>query len=181
MSRTPIAFHTTNISGLARSLRRELQKFDTVPGHVEILNILARAAGKRNFQHLKAEAENQPAPQSPRQPDIRLPDRHLNRLKGCFDGDGVLTRWPARRTDQIVMLWILWSRIPARTELSEKQVNEYLVLWHSFGDHALLRRELCDLGLMNRTPDGRIYHRVEKQMPTEALQLRKALHTTTEL
>ncbi|MCU6237396.1 DUF2087 domain-containing protein [Morganella morganii] len=37
--------------------------------------------------------------------------------------------------------------------------------WHSFGDHALLRREICDAGLVSRTRDGRVCIRIELPMP----------------
>ena len=42
---------------------------------------------------------------------------------------------------------------------------------HLFGDPVLLRRELCDLGLLWRTPDCRAYRRVERRPPPEALEL----------
>ncbi|UHD02499.1 DUF2087 domain-containing protein (plasmid) [Klebsiella pneumoniae] len=31
----------------------------------------------------------------------------------CFDKDGVLTRFPSKRSDQISVLWVLWSRLSA--------------------------------------------------------------------
>jgi hypothetical protein len=37
---------------------------------------------------------------------------------------------------------------------SERQVNDILQAWHSFGDHSLLRRELCDRGLLARDTSG---------------------------
>ena len=39
---------------------------------------------------------------------------------------------------------------------------------HLFGDHALLRRELCDMGLLSRTPNGSVYRRIERPMPPDA-------------
>ncbi|WP_184499913.1 DUF2087 domain-containing protein [Rhizobium esperanzae] len=33
-----------------------------------------------------------------------------------------MLRWPARPIDQIVALWILWTRMPAANELSEPDV-----------------------------------------------------------
>lgn len=42
---------------------------------------------------------------------------------------------------------------------SEAQINQILKENHTFGDHALLRRELCDAGFLFRTPDGQIYRR----------------------
>jgi hypothetical protein len=36
-------------------------------------------------------------------------------------------------------------------------VNEIIHRWHSFNDHTMLRRELCNAGLIERTPDCRRY------------------------
>ena len=43
------------------------------------------------------------------------------------------------------------------------------------GFGALLRRLLCDHGLMTRTRDGRIYRRIEQKPPAEAVALIRAL------
>ena len=53
-------------------------------------------------------------------------------------------------------------------QLSEPEVNSMLRDWHEYEDYALLRRELCDLDMMRRTPNGRVYRRVEHDMPAEA-------------
>jgi hypothetical protein len=39
-------------------------------------------------------------------------------------------------------LWVLWSRLPAREQLTEEQLNRHLRANHLFSDHALLRRYL---------------------------------------
>ena len=91
----------------------------------------------------------------------------------CFDSQGRLLRWPSRRTDQLHALWVLWSRMPARRDLSEREVNDRLKALNAFQDHAILRRELCGNRLMWRTPDGRTYRRIEQPPPpilTEALK-----------
>ncbi|ENU4134659.1 DUF2087 domain-containing protein [Pseudomonas aeruginosa] len=44
-------------------------------------------------------------------------------------------------------------------------MNALLKSWHNFGDHALLRREICDAGLVSRTRDGSVYLRMELPMP----------------
>ena len=167
MPRLQLAYEVADISALARSLRDGLGKLERMPGHVELLNLLARAAGFRNFQHYRADAAARQRPSVPPEP-VRAPD-HARCAKAArlFDATGRLVRWPTRRNQQLLCLWVLWSRIPAGQVLSEKQVNEVLNRWHDFGDYALLRRELVDLGLMRRTPDGREYTRVERKPPAE--------------
>ena len=42
-------------------------------------------------------------------------------------------------------------------EYSEKEVNELIDKWHNFKDYALLRREMFDHYLLERTKDGKKY------------------------
>jgi hypothetical protein len=46
--------HVGDVSDFARTLRRQLDAMQRTPGHVEMLNLLARAGGYRNIQHLRA-------------------------------------------------------------------------------------------------------------------------------
>jgi hypothetical protein len=64
--------------------------------------------------------------------------------------------------------------LPSGTRFSDAEVNSMLRDWHDFNDYALLRREMCDLDLLRRTPDGRIYRRVEHEMPPAAAALAAA-------
>ena len=63
------------------------------------------------------------------------------------------------------------TTLPARRTLSEPQVNERLQQIHLFGDHAILRRSLCNARLLVRTPDGREYRRIEREPPPPAAAL----------
>lgn len=210
MPRIALAYEVGDISALARALRsglagrarpsRNLQPQDPVglapstgkspdhvalPSHVELLNLLARAAGFRNFQHFRTEAEARPAASSPAlataaepAPPEAAPAADMARCTRAvrlFDTSGVLARWPTRRNQQILCLWMLWSRIPAGESFTEKAMNAVLNRWHGFGDHALLRRELVELGLMSRTRDGRDYRRIEQPPPPELSALRGML------
>ncbi|WP_029352812.1 DUF2087 domain-containing protein [Bosea sp. 117] len=166
MPRSHLAYEVADISALARSLRDGLGKLEGPPGHVQLLNLLARAAGFRNFQHFRADHAARQPPEAPA--PAPAPD-HARAAKAArlFDAGGGLTRWPKKRNQQLLCLWVLWSRIPAGEVFAERQVNELLNGWHHFGDYALLRREMVDLGLLRRTPDGREYSRVEQPPPAE--------------
>lgn len=171
MTRTVFPFAVSDISALARSLNRDLAGRERPPGHVELLNMLARGAGFRNFQHFRAQAaagEGRNAPPPATEPvDLA----RVERLARCFDAQGRLARWPARTGDQRLCLWPLWARIPADATMTERQISERLDAWHLFGDRALLRRELVETGLVSRTPDCRAYRRVERPPPPDALAL----------
>lgn len=70
MSRIPLPFHCEDISALARSLNAQLTHADSRPGHVELLNMLARGGGYRNFQHFRAQfAARAQLEQAPAIPD----------------------------------------------------------------------------------------------------------------
>jgi hypothetical protein len=66
---------------------------------------------------------------------------------------------------------VLWSRLPARKTLSEREINQLLRANHEFEDPALLRRELKERKMVTRTLDGREYRRVERKPPHAALAL----------
>ena len=160
MSRTTIALQTQDVSSFAKALRAQLSSHDGVPGHVELLNMLARSAGHRNFQTLRAGPQ---APAAPPEPAIDPVDhKAVERTLRCFGPDGRLQRWPAKRSDQILALWGLWSRIPPREAFTEQQISRLLTVLHDFGDHALLRRDMWGAGLLFRTDDCRVYRRIEQ-------------------
>lgn len=100
--------------------------------------------------------------------DEAIDAKRLASVARCFDATGRLQRWPSKRADQLLVLWVVWSYLPSDVQLSEPEVSSMLRDWHDYEDYALLRRELCDLDMMRRTPNGRIYRRVEHDMPAEA-------------
>lgn len=183
MPKRPFAFAVGDISALARFLTREIRARSEPPGHLDMLNLLARAAGFRNFQHFRAQAAAGSAA-SPALParaagaDKPNGARQKQALR-CFDPDGRFARWPSKVSHQNLCLWALWSAIPARQSFSERQFNAFLKDRHSFGDHALLRRSLCDLGLVTRAKDGSVYRRMERKPPDEAADFIAALKDRT--
>jgi hypothetical protein len=175
MSKSVFPFYASDISTLARSLHGQLAGCDHTPGHVELLNMLARAVGSRNFQHFRAQviAERKLL----RRDDVPAPVDfvELQRLARYFDANGRWIRWPSKFRDQEPCLWVLWSKLPPRKVLSERELNELLLANHRFEDPALLRREMKDHGMVTRTIDGREYRRVERKPPPTALALIRLL------
>lgn len=177
MARTSIAFVAGDISALAKSVRAQLLERASPPGHVELLNILARATGHKNYQHFRASAVGKPAgdraPAAARAEAIDL--KRVQRAARHFDQCGRLLRWPARHNLQQLSLWVLWAGFPPRCSLTEAEVKTLLNRQHAFADDALLRRALCDHGLVLRTADGRAYRRIERRPPMEATALLRHL------
>jgi len=171
MSKTLLPFQTDDMSAFARALGGQLRDCDHMPGHVELLNMLARAGGSRNFQHFRAQAAARAALEAP--PEVEPPVDYvrLRRTLRLFDADGRLLHWPPKLHERELCLWVLWSAFPARRDLTEKAVNRLLEDRHDFGDYALLRRWLVDLGFVERTRDGSVYRRVERRPPPQARAL----------
>jgi len=171
MPKIEFPFAAKDLSALARSLNRALKACDHAPSHVQLLNMLVQSVGYKNFQHFRAQYQAQAqlanAPRAPEPVDHLL----VARVARHFDPAGSLTRWPGKATHRRLCLWVFWSRIPAGRVLSEAQLNALLAAHHHFGDHALLRRELFDGGLVSRTADGREYRRLERRPPPEAVAL----------
>lgn len=172
MSRVIHPYAVNDISALARSMSRELTAAEGKPGHVQLLNMLARAAGFRNYQHFRAGGEAAP----PRPAPVPAADQALvERVARHFDAEGRLLRWPSRDSHVRLALWALWARLERGRVYSEVQISAALKALHVFGDHALLRRALVDYGLVARTDDCRDYRRIEQPPPAEALALIRRL------
>lgn len=171
MSRLPLPYAVGDISALARSLKNELADRDHTPGHVDLLNMLARAVGCRNFQHFRAQQAARDRLDAPPPPVDQVDYLRVRRIARHYDDAGSMLRWPSKFSERQTCLWVLWSRLPARQVLTERQINAILQAHHRFGDHALLRRELVDNGHVTRTADGSQYRRVERQPSAEALAL----------
>ena len=53
MTKDTLPLPVPDLSAFARSLRKELTAAPEVPSHLALMNMLARSAGFRNFQHLR--------------------------------------------------------------------------------------------------------------------------------
>lgn len=168
MPRTAIAFASADMSALARSLREQLTAHRETPSHVQLLNMLAKANGYRNFQHMKAGIDAKPVAAAPTPP---VDEARVARIAGHFGADGTLLRWPGKTNHQELCLWVLWARYPATTIMDERGISAWLNERHEFGDAALLRRTMVTMGLVTRTQDGREYRRVEQKPPPELIAL----------
>ena len=78
-------------------------------------------------------------------------------LRPFVDSEGRLIQWPARQKIQRQAIDYLATRFEEGREYHERDVNELLCRWHTFGDWALLRRLLFDWGHMDRESNGTRY------------------------
>ena len=199
MTRTALPYSAPDLSALARLLERALLDHDIthgrLPGHVEMMNLLARGAGFRNLQALQAAATPTGATPSPGvadawfdAPAIAEPaaeavdaapalSARTKKALEHFDTAGRLERWPQKLSVQRLAMWVLWTRFDARRVYTEAEVNQILKGWHLYGDHATLRRELIDHRLMTRRSDCSEYRKLALEPDDEVRGLLRALRS----
>lgn len=203
MTRTPLPYSAPDLSTLARMLERGLADHQVthgrLPGHVEMMNLLARGAGKRNLQELRAAVLAREAPAAVAQaagddPFFHAPEpeppgavapaaapgltAHARQTLKLFDVAGRLVRWPLKLSVQRLAMWVLWTRFDARRVYTEAEVNRVLMAWHLYGDHATLRRELINHRLMTRKSDCSEYRKLALRPDDEVQGLLQALRTS---
>jgi hypothetical protein len=182
MTRELTPLHAADLSAFAKHLRTALAlRIDNgtgLPGHVEMLNLLARAAGHRNVQALKAAAAARPAPAAPHRwhgPRHAALTPAADRVLRVFDDGARLLRWPNKRAEQLLALWCLWMLFDGKRRYREREINEVLNAHHAFGDHCLLRRELVATGLLSRTTGGEEYRKTPARPTEEAAALMRTV------
>jgi len=178
MNRTLIPLQLADLSGFARALGRSLAERHaskpTPPSHLELLNLIARAAGHRNLQALQAAALSVPAVPAPAAEPAPAPlplSANARKTLQQFDEQGRLLRWPTKFTVQRLAMWVLWTRFEAKRSYTEREVNAILRAANAFGDHVTLRRELINHRLMTRKSDCSDYRKVAARPDDEARAL----------
>jgi hypothetical protein len=172
MPREAVPFATPDLSAFARSLGRALAEREepTPPGHVEMLNLIARAAGHRNVQALRVAMLAPPRSSETPAAPVALSTNAKKALR-LFDERDRLVQWPTKFSVQKLALWVLWTRFEPRRVYTEKEVNAVLKEANTFDDHVILRRELIDHRLMTRKSDGSEYQKLPAQPDEEVRAL----------
>lgn len=192
MTKELFALHIADVSAFTRSLvaalaTRHVDK-PAPPGQVELLNLIARAQGQRNWQALRQALRQSPAvppvlaaagsgttpeaagPATHDTPAAALSDNARKAL-AHFDEQGRLMRWPVKFSVQKLVMWVLWTRFDAKRSYTESEVNAVLKAANLFFDHVTLRRELINHRLMSRQPDCSDYRKLPARPGDEARAL----------
>lgn len=184
MTRTTVPLAVADLSAFARTLGRSLadhhQTHHELPSHQTLLNQIARAAGYRNLQALRAA----PRTAQPRvsaaaiagdEPATLTPA--ARKALSQFDEHGRLMRWPNKYSVQRLAMWVLWMQFDGRRVYTERDVNQVLKAWHTYGDHVTLRRELINDRLLTRKSDGSEYRKLPARPGAEVRALLAAWRT----
>ena len=78
-------------------------------------------------------------------------------ISAFLDKDGKVMRWPKKKSDKLEVLRYIQGKMEPGRTYTEKEINGIIEGWHCFHDYALLRREMYDNYLLERSPDGRAY------------------------
>ncbi len=191
MTRSLVSLPVADASVLAKNLKAALDARHAAtqppPSHLELLNLLAKAAGWRNYAALKARSADcgvaVPSP-VPSPPVLPLPDAQatppaqmaqpalsatVRKALQQFDADGKLVRLPNKLSVQQMAVWALWTQFAPKRNYTENEVNAIINAHHLFGDHATLRRELINMKLLGRQSDCMRYWK-EPHKPSEEVQ-----------
>lgn len=185
LKRELVPLVAADVSFFCKALREQLTLAQVVPvpNHLALLNMLARSAGHRNFQAMRAAVSMIPAaatqaiaePKPIAMPRDNALAKTVKRAVTHFDTAGRLMRWPTQFSVQQHALWALWVRLPGKRDLTEAEVNRYVAKYHTFGDNATLRRELVNAKMLWRTRDGSVYRKEAVQPDADAAALLKVV------
>ncbi|MCL2003793.1 MAG: DUF2087 domain-containing protein [Oscillospiraceae bacterium] len=92
---------------------------------------------------------------------------YVDKIANFIDAEGRLKAYPSKRKRQIFSLYYLASKFEPGKRYTEKQINQILQDWHTFGDWAMLRRDLYEGRFLNREKDCSFYW-LEDLQPTLA-------------
>jgi hypothetical protein len=82
-------------------------------------------------------------------------------IENFLDDKKRIKAWPSKREMKQNVLLYLSEKFETGVKYTEKEVNEIINNWHTFGDFFLLRRGMIDYRLLKRTEDGRVYWKEE--------------------
>lgn len=86
----------------------------------------------------------------------------MKSLKNFLDQEGKLRQFPVKRTMKEQALAYLAGKFQPGQVYTEREVNDLLCQWHTFGDPATLRRELYDARFLDRDAYGRSYQLAQR-------------------
>ena len=78
-------------------------------------------------------------------------------LRAFLDEGERVTALPAKRRKQLLAYYWIASQLPQDGVWNERELNAVLNGLHTFGDPAVIRRTLFDLGVLDRDPFGTRY------------------------
>lgn len=86
-------------------------------------------------------------------------------INNFLDIEGRIKSWPSKMIKKKEVLHYLSCKFELNRTYTEKEVNDIISEWHTFGDLFILRRGMIDMKFLRRTRDGSSYWREEILLP----------------
>ncbi len=84
----------------------------------------------------------------------------MHSVERFLNDTDLVKQWPKKIADKKLVLAYLSTKFEFDRSYHEREVNEILKQWHTFGDWPLLRRELFEQGFLDRNRSGTDYRRL---------------------
>ena len=81
----------------------------------------------------------------------------MSSVRGLFDTEGKVTRWPKKAVERTEVLRYLAGKFQTDRTYTENEVNDILRAWHTYDDWPTLRRDLIGYGYASRDRQGLEY------------------------
>jgi len=85
----------------------------------------------------------------------------MSKFDSLLNDQGKVTRWPAKYALKLEVIKYIGDKFEKGHTYNEKEVNNIINQWHTFGDYFIIRRGLVDYKLLARTKDGAKYWKIE--------------------
>ena len=99
----------------------------------------------------------------------------MSNINNFIDSAGKLKSWPSKRELKFKALEYIASKFECDRFYTEKEVNNIIDNYHTFGDYFLIRRGLVDSKLLSRTRNGSKYWRKDDSLEKEKLMISKLI------
>ncbi len=86
----------------------------------------------------------------------------LKEISMFLDEKGKIKQMPTKLVKRKAVLAYLSTKFSSEIDYTEKEVNSIIIMWHTFGDYFILRRELVDYKFLCRTLNCARYWKEKK-------------------
>lgn len=105
----------------------------------------------------------------------------MNNIENFIDSTGKIKIWPSKKDLKVEVLKYVAGKFEYNCFYSEKEVNDIIEKYHTFGDYFLLRRGLIESKLLSRTRNGAKYWKNENNPSDEKVMISKLVEDNYEI
>jgi hypothetical protein len=99
----------------------------------------------------------------------------MSNINNFIDSTGKIKSWPSKHELKFKVLEYIANKFEYNRFYTEKEVNNIIDNYHTFGDYFLIRRGLIESKLLSRTRTGSKYWRIDDNATEEKLMIYKLI------